>query len=242
MHIRAAEVFGRNFLTGRGLYQRGAAEEDGALLAHDDGFIGHGRDISAARCATAHDGGDLGDTLRAHLSLVVEDAAEMFAVGEDFGLVGQVRAAAVDEVDARQMVFHRHFLCPQVLFHGDGEIGPAFHGRVIADDQAFPALDAADASDQSGAGRFAVIHAVRRQGADLEKGAAGVDQLLDPLAGEELAAFGMALAAVLRASEGGFGGLCAQFRNEGGHGLPVGRKLRRGHVQGRFQNRHTPSP
>lgn len=33
-------------------------------------------------------------------SLVVEDAAEVVTVGEDIGLVGEVGAAGVDEVDA----------------------------------------------------------------------------------------------------------------------------------------------
>ncbi len=43
----------------------------------------------------------------AHLRLVEEDAAEMVAVGEDLGLVRQVGAAAVDQIDARQPVLAR---------------------------------------------------------------------------------------------------------------------------------------
>jgi hypothetical protein len=43
----------------------------------------------------------------AHLRLVEEDSAEMVAVGEDLGLVRQVRSAAVDQIDARQPVLLR---------------------------------------------------------------------------------------------------------------------------------------
>jgi hypothetical protein len=42
----------------------------------------------------------LGDALGGHAGLVVEDAAEVVLVGENVGLVGEVGAAAVDEVDA----------------------------------------------------------------------------------------------------------------------------------------------
>jgi hypothetical protein len=39
------------------------------------------------------------------LRLVVEDAAEMLAIGEDFGLIGQVGPAAVHQIEAGQVVF-----------------------------------------------------------------------------------------------------------------------------------------
>jgi len=39
----------------------------------------------------------------------------MFFVGEYFILHGQEYAGAVDQVDDRQAIFHRYFLCPQVL-------------------------------------------------------------------------------------------------------------------------------
>ena len=162
----------------------------------------------------------------------------MLTVREDFGLVRQVRAAAIDEVDARQMVFHRNFLRAQVFLDGDREIGAAFDGRVIADDQAFPAFNAPDTRDQARARRFAVIHTVGGQGADLEEGAAGVDQALDPLTGQQLAAFGVAAAGVFRAAESGVGGPGLQVLKQGVHGLPVGGELRSGHIQRRFQNRH----
>ena len=39
MHIGTAQVFGADHFTRGGLYQGGACEEDGGLLAHHDGFV-----------------------------------------------------------------------------------------------------------------------------------------------------------------------------------------------------------
>ena len=102
--VAAAQVLSANLLTRCRLHQRGSGEEDRALVAHDDTLVAHCRHIGAAGGAAAHDAGDLADALGAHLRLVEEDAAEMLAVGEDFGLVRQVRAAAIDQIDARQAV------------------------------------------------------------------------------------------------------------------------------------------
>ncbi len=100
MEIAAAQVFGADLLARRGLHQWRTGEEDRALLAHDDALVGHGRDIGPARGARTHHAGDLRDAQRAHVRLVEEDAPEMVAVGEHLGLIGQVRPAAIDEVDA----------------------------------------------------------------------------------------------------------------------------------------------
>lgn len=49
-------------------------------------------------------------TCRGHVRLVEEDSAEVFFVGENFGLLGEERSAAVDHVDARQPVLTGNFL------------------------------------------------------------------------------------------------------------------------------------
>lgn len=100
MHLTTTQVFGADDLARRRLDERWAGEEDVALPADDDALVRHGGDVGAARRAGAHDDGDLGDALGGHAGLVVEDAAEVVLVGEDVGLVGEVGAAAVDEVDA----------------------------------------------------------------------------------------------------------------------------------------------
>ncbi len=61
MHVAAAERFRVDHFAGRGFHQRRAAEEDRALVAHDDGLVAHRRHVSAARRAGAHDDRHLRD-------------------------------------------------------------------------------------------------------------------------------------------------------------------------------------
>ena len=150
MDLRAAEFFGRDVLAGRGLHQRRAAKEDGALVPDDDALVGHRRHIGAARRAGAHDAGDLRDAGRAHRRLVEEDAPEMLAVGKDLVLVGQVGAAGIDEVDAGQIVLQRDLLRAQMLLHGERIVGAALHRGVVDDDHHFASRHAADAGDEAG--------------------------------------------------------------------------------------------
>ena len=117
--VGAAELLGRDLLAGRGLHERRTAEKDRPGALDDDRFVGHGRDVGAARRARAHDDGDLRDALRRHARLVVEDAAEVFAVRKHLGLQRQERAARVDEIDARQPVVERDLLRADVLLHGE---------------------------------------------------------------------------------------------------------------------------
>ena len=149
VEVAAAEVLGADLLARRRLHQRRAAEEDRALVADDHALVAHRGHVGAAGGAAAHHAGDLGDALRAHLRLVEEDAAEMVAVGEDLGLVRQVGAAAVDQIDARQPVLLGDLLRAQVLLDGQRIVSAAFDRRVVADDHHLPARDAADAGDDA---------------------------------------------------------------------------------------------
>ena len=136
MQVAAAEVLGGDDLAGGGLHQRRATQEDGALVAHDDGLVAHRRDVGAAGGARAEHRGDLRNALGAHGRLVVEDAAEMFPVREHLVLARQERAAGVDEVDARQPVLQRDLLRAQMLLDRDRVVGAAFDRRVVGDDHA----------------------------------------------------------------------------------------------------------
>ncbi len=127
------------------------------------------------------------------LRLVVEDAAEVVAVGEDLGLKGQEGAARVDEVEARQPVLRRDLLRAEVLLHREREVRAALHGRVVRDDHARPPLDRADAGDDAGRRRRAVVHVPRGERAELEERAVRVDEQVDALAGGQLAPRAMAL-------------------------------------------------
>ena len=243
MHVGAAKVGGRDDLARRGLHQGRPAKEDGALALlpgspHDHRLVGHGRDVGPARRARAHDAGDLGDPPGAHPGLVEEDPAEMVPVREDLGLVGQVGAAGIHQVDAGQGVLLGDLLGPQVLLHRQGEIGPALHRGVVGQDHDLAAADPADASDQAGGGRLVVVEAEGRQGADLQEGSAGVQQPLDTVARQELAPGQMAPAAVLRPAEGGDGGPLPQPVDEGAVDLRIGAEGRRGRVEGALQDGH----
>src|SRR3546814_9572197 len=110
------------------------------------------------------------DTLFPYTTLfrsVIEDTAEVLAIGKDFVLIGQVGAARIDQVDAGQFVLLRDFLCPQMLLDRQGVVGAAFYSGVVADDHAFGAGNMADAGDDASARRVVVVDIVRSQGRQL---------------------------------------------------------------------------
>ena len=112
----------------------------------------------------------------------------MLAVREHLVLVRQVRPARVDEVDARQAVLLGDRLRAQVLLDRHRVVGAALHGRVVAHDHAVGAAHRPDARDEARARHLVVVLAVRREASDLEKGRARIDQPLDAVARQELAA------------------------------------------------------
>ncbi len=209
MHVPAAQLLGRDDLAGGRLHQRRAAQEDRALVLDDDRLVGHRGHVGAAGGARAHHRGHLRDALRGERGLVEEDPAEVVAVGEDLVLQRQERAAGVDQVDAGQPVGPRHLLGPQVLLDRHRVVGAALDGGVVGHHHALPARHAADAGDQAG-GRYGVrcprlrrrtrraVHPGRGQGAQLQEGAAGVEQPVDPVAHQQLAPRQVPLAGGLR--------------------------------------------
>ena len=112
----------------------------------------------------------------------------MFAVGEDIRLQGQESAAGVDQVDAREAVFECDFLRPQVFLDRDGIVGAALYRRVIGDDHAFFALDAADACDDAPGGDVVVVKRMTPQLSDLEKRRSLVQESVYAVPGQQLSA------------------------------------------------------
>ncbi len=163
VHVAPAQIFGRDLLAGGRLHQRRPGQEDGAVALDDDRLVGHSRDVGPAGGARAEHGGDLGDALRRHAGDVVEDTAEVVAVGEDIGLKVQERAARIDQIDRRQAVLLGDGLRPQVLLDCLGEVCPALDRRVVGDDHAIDAGHATDTRDDARAGGFAVVHVPRGQ-------------------------------------------------------------------------------
>ena len=188
MQIAAAEFLGADRLAGRRLDQRRPGEKDRPLLLDDDRLVGHRRNIGAAGGAGAHDDGDLRDPGRRHARLVVEDAAEMLAIRKHLGLMGQIGAAGIDQIDAGQTVLRRDLLRAQMLLHRHRIIGAALDRRIVGDDHRLAAIDEADPGDQARAVHVALVHAEGGERADFEKGRAGIDEPGDALAGQQLAA------------------------------------------------------
>ncbi len=118
----------------------------------------------------------------------------MLAVGKHLGLMRQVGAAGIDQIDARQPVLPRDLLGAQVLLHGKRIIGAALDGGIVGDDHAFAPFDAADAGDQAGGMNGVVVHAVGGERRQFEKWRARIDQRHHAVARQKLAARDMALA------------------------------------------------
>jgi hypothetical protein len=227
MNVTATEVLGADLLTSRRLHQRRPAQENRALVAHDDGLVAHGRHIGPARGTRAHHHRHLRDALGRHVRLIEEDATEMVAVGKHVVLLREKCPAGVDEVDARQVVLFGDFLRPQVLLDGHRVVGAALHGRVVGDDHALHALHTTDACDDARCGRVAVVHPEGGELPDLQEGRAGIEQLRDAVARQELAARGVFGPRRLPAALGHLRHFRPQVLDQSPHRIHVGAKLRR---------------
>ncbi len=99
---------------------------------------------------------------------------------------GRLAPPRIDQIDAGQPVLARDLLRAQMLLHRDRIIGAAFDRRVVGDDHAFAALDAADAGDDAGAVDVAVIHAEGGERRQLQERRAGIEQVLTRSRGSSL--------------------------------------------------------
>ena len=194
VHFRAAQRLVVHLLARRHLHQRWPAEENLRLPLDQDGVVREAGDIGAASGGGAEDERDLRDARRRHARLVGERAPA--EVGEELGLIEQIRARRLDEVDAGQAVARGDLLRSQRLLDRHRVARAAFGRRVVRADHALDAADHADAVDARRAGRLVVVHAPRRQRAQLQERRPGVQQQLDALAWEQLATLAkLALAA-----------------------------------------------
>ena len=241
VHVGTAQLLGTDDLAGRRLDQRWSGEKDRALLADDDRLVRHRRHVRPARGTRAHHHADLRDALRRHRRLIVENAAEMIAVRKDVGLIGQVRAPGVDQVDARQIVLARDVLGAQMFLHRHRVIRAALHGRVVADDHAFVTRDPAEPGDDAGGGDGIVVHAVCGKLGELEKRRSHIEQRAHSLARQQLAASGMSFpghgtAALLDLGDTGF-----QVSHQCGERVAVAHERGTSGVEAGFDDGHDPS-
>jgi hypothetical protein len=188
VHHGAAEFLGADFFPGRCLDQRRTAEKDCASAAHNHHLIAHRWHIRAASRARSHHRCNLSNASGRHPRLIVKNAPEVVAVGEDVCLERQERAAAIDQIDAGEMVLFGDFLRAQVLFHRQRIICTAFDGCIIGDDHHFAPGDAPDAGDDASGRDWFIIDLVGCQSANFEEGSRRIDQAVDPFAHQQFAA------------------------------------------------------
>ena len=149
----------------------------------------------------------------------------MVTVGKHLVLIRQVGTAGIDQIDARQVVLLGDFLGAQMLFDGQRVVGAALYRGVVAHNHAIDTTDAANADDQAGAGRVAVVHAECGQRRDFKKRRAGVKQHLHPVARQQLAAGGVPCAGHFATASSRLGELHMQVIDQRTHGSGIGLKV-----------------
>ena len=147
--------------------------------------------------------------------------------GKDLVLLRQEGAAGIDHVDAGQIVLPRDILGAKMLLHRHRIIGAALDGRVVGDDDAFAPRDPAHPGDDAGRMHVAAIEAVGRQRRQFEKRRSRIDQEIDALARQHLAARGMPDARGLAAAAGDLVELLPELGDQRAHGLGVAGKIGR---------------
>ena len=139
---------------------------------------------------------------------------------------------------ARAKHLARDFLRPQMLLDGQRVVGAALDGRVVADNHAFAAGNAADAGDDPCSSDRAVVHPVGGELRELEERRTGVDQGADALARQQLAARD-----VLRTSGGAATlldrfDLRPQIRDQRGHRIAIPCERRVARIKLGFERGH----
>ena len=222
MHLGAAEGLVVGLLAGRHLHQRRAAEEHLGLLLDHHRVVAHARHVGAAGGRVAEDQRDRRLSPGAGPRQVTEQLA---ARDEDLLLRRQVRAAGLDERDRREVVLLGDLRGAERLLHRPRVARAALDRRVVRGDQALDALDHADAGHQRGAD--VEVRAPAGQRRQLQERRALVDEQLDPLAGQQLAAGVVALDVLLAASGHGLRHLGLEVGELRQHRLPVAHLSRR---------------
>ena len=193
VHLGAAQRVAVDDLADRGFHDLRAAEMYAAVARGHHDLVGERRDIGAARGAFAEHGCDLRNAGGRHPALPVERAAEMILVRKHLVALLQIGAAAIDEIDDRQLVLEGDVLRADMLADGLLEERSALGGGVVGDDHADHAADGADAGDEARGRHRIVVEAPGRERRQLQERAERIDQEVDAFAHGNLAAVAMAL-------------------------------------------------
>ena len=95
------------------------------------------------------------------------------------------------------MVLFGDLLRAQVFLDRQWIVGPAFHGRIVGDDHALEAVNAANARDDAGARHVIGINLPRGVPTDLQEVGAIIEKSSDAISSEQLAALEVFLAGAL---------------------------------------------
>jgi hypothetical protein len=166
----------------------------------------------------------LGNPLGRHARLIVENAPEMLAVGEDFGLEREKSATRIDEVHARQPILERDLLGPHVLPDRHRIVRAPFDGGVVGDNQDLAARHAADTRHDAGRRCVAVVEVPGGQRRELQERGSLVEQRVDPLAHRKLALLAVPLDILRSTPLTDGGGTVAQLSDEREHTGLIGQE------------------
>jgi hypothetical protein len=128
-----------------------------------------------------------------------------------------------------------------VLFDRHREIGAAFDGGIVGDDDAFPPHDPTDAGDNSSRRHLAVIHAIGGKGRELQKRRARIEQQAHPLARQQFPAREMPASRLFSAALLDLAQFRAQIRNQSPHDRSIGAEPLGARIKRSGKDGHSPS-
>ena len=160
MYVSTTKSFSTDLLAGGGFHQRRTGQKNGALTSYNNALIGHGRHIGTTGSTRTHYRSNLGNAPGGHISLIKENTAKVLPVWKHLVLPGQIGAAGIHQVDARQVVLFGNGLGAQVFFHRQRKVTAAFDRGVVGDNHAVPARYLANTRDYPGAGYLFMVNVV----------------------------------------------------------------------------------
>ena len=110
VHFGAPELFFGRLLSSCHFDERRAAEKDLGLILHHHRVVTHGREVGATSGGAAKDQRDRGD---AGFGEPCEISEPLPSDQKNVGLVGEIGATRLDEVDQRQTILHRDVHDPE---------------------------------------------------------------------------------------------------------------------------------
>ena len=145
MRHRAAESFVINRLPGCAFDQiRAAQAHKRSAFDHQDHVRKRGQ-ISSARDAHSHHGGNLRNfQITAHNRVVIKNPRRAVLTGKNAALIRQIHARRINQINDRHTAAHRNFLRPQNFLDRFGIPRARFDRRIIGNDNRFAPVNFAD--------------------------------------------------------------------------------------------------